>query len=983
MSSFSWSTDVDGTWNTGTLWTPATVPNDIAADVTIDAAIPTARAYTVSILSGTTETVHSLTMNDVNGRAGTNNPDGYFAAELLLDGTLAFAPGSAGALDGSLQTYIFTDFGANASIVNGGTLNAFIQVEGNLVMTGTNAVYITNEIQALGGTVTIDTPIATMRGSTLFDGIFQAKGLGATMRLGGGGNIVNITKIEGPQDNPPGWTELTFADPKSVIEEWNGSGYVSVETSLREISGGGTVDVTFGRNLNLGTNPLTIDNLGSSVGAGMLNMAGVTVTTGGITINGGVVQGYGTIASDVINNGTMIALGGAANGTLDVAGTLSGTGTVLFDQNIQSGSPEATKGTLVLHGVSSGQTITVNSGDTLVLANPRAFAGTIADTIGGTIVLEGITATSATLNNGTLVVSNGAAQVATLALSGSYSGAFTANGSIISLGTASPPTISGATAGQTVSDAATISPFSNVVIADPDVGQTQTVTVTLSTPANGTLTNLGGGSYNAATGVYTVTGAAAAVTSALDALVFAPTAHQVAPGQTVTTGFTISGVDSQAQSATDSTTSVIVTAANAPPTISGTLAGQAVTDQGTITPFAAVVIADANIGQAETVTVSLSSPANGTLTNLSSGNYDATTGVYTATGTAGTITAALDRLTFVPTRADVPGGQTVTTTFTIGVADSASASATDSTTSVVATAVGAPAGGVMLKGSSSQYVIASNGGTLYVADSVANRNGVQTLPGTTLMAFADGTGVFDPTGSAENVARLYMATLGRAPDVPGLQFWAGQMDNAHVPLSDIATSFTNSPEFIQDYGTLSNNAFVQQLYQNVLGRPADTGGLQFWGNQLASGASRGAIVIGFSQSPEYEDKTLSMGGDVHNAEAYRLYVAGLGRAPDADGEAYWSSQLAGGATSTAVAQGFVNSAEFQHSYGALSTSDFVSALYQNVLHRTGDQAGMQYWTNLLGTGTSQASVIVGFADSLENRAQTAAATHANWVFVPG
>jgi hypothetical protein len=105
----------------------------------------------------------------------------------------------------------------------------------------------------------------------------------------------------------------------------------------------------------------------------MLNMAGVTVTTGGITINGGVVQGYGTIASDVINNGTMIALGGAANGTLDVAGTLSGTGTVLFDQNIQSGSPEATKGTLVLHGVSSGQTITVNSGDTLVLANPRGI----------------------------------------------------------------------------------------------------------------------------------------------------------------------------------------------------------------------------------------------------------------------------------------------------------------------------------------------------------------------------------------------------------------------------------------------------------------------------------------------------------------------------------------------------------------------------------------------------------------------------------
>ena len=63
--------------------------------------------------------------------------------------------------------------------------------------------------------------------------------------------------------------------------------------------------------------------------------------------------------------------------------------------------------------------------------------------------------------------------------------------------------------------------------------------------------------------------------------------------------------------------------------------------------------------------------------------------------------------------------------------------------------------------------------------------------------------------------------------------------------------------------------------------------------------TRGDVLVGFSQSFEFKTQTLSTAGDSDDAEAYRLYTATLGRAPDASGHAYWAAQLAGGATPTA------------------------------------------------------------------------------------
>jgi hypothetical protein len=160
-------------------------------------------------------------------------------------------------------------------------------------------------------------------------------------------------------------------------------------------------------------------------------------------------------------------------------------------------------------------------------------------------------------------------------------------------------------------------------------------------------------------------------------------------------------------------------------------------------------------------------------------------------------------------------------------------------------------------------------------------------------------------GTIAPVARLYFAYFLRIPDYGGLQFWIQQY-RAGMPLATISQNFATSAEFTGRYGSLSNAQFVTQVYQNVLGRAPDAGGLAFWLGQLNSGAmNRGAVMIGFSESPEYR-------GVIAN-EVYvtMMYSGMLRRAPDAGGFSFWVSYLDGGSSGLALINGFLASPEYR------------------------------------------------------------------------
>ncbi|MES2187019.1 MAG: DUF4214 domain-containing protein [Pseudomonadota bacterium] len=121
---------------------------------------------------------------------------------------------------------------------------------------------------------------------------------------------------------------------------------------------------------------------------------------------------------------------------------------------------------------------------------------------------------------------------------------------------------------------------------------------------------------------------------------------------------------------------------------------------------------------------------------------------------------------------------------------------------------------------------------------------------------------------------------------------------------------------------------------------------------------------------QFDDATIALdiGLGEHGGEAYRLYQAAFNRQPDTAGLGFWIHSLDSGTPAWLVAQNFVQSQEFSSRYGALNTTAFVTQMYQNVLHRPPEAAGLTYYQNLLdsGLGTRQ-DVLLSFSESNENQ----------------
>jgi Ca2+-binding RTX toxin-like protein len=171
-------------------------------------------------------------------------------------------------------------------------------------------------------------------------------------------------------------------------------------------------------------------------------------------------------------------------------------------------------------------------------------------------------------------------------------------------------------------------------------------------------------------------------------------------------------------------------------------------------------------------------------------------------------------------------------------------------------------------GKHADYTVARSGNTVSVAAKAGGATDM--LTGVERIQFADETVLFDSGGVAAQAYRLYKAAFDRVPDSAGLGYWIKVMENG-ASLKDVAAGFAASSEFKQLYGDHpSNAALTTRFYDNVLHRPADQPGHDYWVGVLDGGASVGDVLASFSESPENQAALATVIG---NGFAYTPYGA--------------------------------------------------------------------------------------------------------------
>jgi hypothetical protein len=172
------------------------------------------------------------------------------------------------------------------------------------------------------------------------------------------------------------------------------------------------------------------------------------------------------------------------------------------------------------------------------------------------------------------------------------------------------------------------------------------------------------------------------------------------------------------------------------------------------------------------------------------------------------------------------------------------------------------------------------------------------------------------------VQEWYVDFLGRLPDAGSQAYWQGLLD-AGVARGFVVQSIMNSPEFLIKQ--------VEDLYAQLLGRPADPVGLANAVAALAGGMTPFQLEASILASPEY----LADHGGTYTGFLQGVYSDVLGRPIDLPGLAFWSTARVFGSGRALVASGILSSTE--------AVQDLVNVHYRHILKRAPDPQGLSFW----------------------------------------
>lgn len=229
---------------------------------------------------------------------------------------------------------------------------------------------------------------------------------------------------------------------------------------------------------------------------------------------------------------------------------------------------------------------------------------------------------------------------------------------------------------------------------------------------------------------------------------------------------------------------------------------------------------------------------------------------------------------------------------------------------------------------------------------VATSVGIAAAILAAVVGLADGGSAAPRTSTAEHRWFVDHVTRDLVRVEPGseqLTVWTGWLDEGW-PRLELTRRHVDHPHW--------NGGIVDDLFQQVLGRPVDDAGRAYWIGRLLTDVTPSGLAVALATSRESLDR--SDGSPADTIEV--LYLSLLGRTPDGGGAAHHSAALRAGRSPEAISIDLHGSAE--------ARSNRVETLYQRLLRRSVDPAARVARVAQLAT-TDEREVAAQLAASAE------------------
>ncbi|MFI8418284.1 beta strand repeat-containing protein [Serratia sp. NPDC078593] len=246
------------------------------------------------------------------------------------------------------------------------------------------------------------------------------------------------------------------------------------------------------------------------------------------------------------------------------------------------------------------------------------------------------------------------------------------------------------------------------------------------------------------------------------------------------------------------------------------------------------------------------------------------------------------------------------------------------------------------------------------------------------------------TAGSADVQALYYS-LGKSQAQSGINYWGTVLANGSKTFSEVANAFATSTTALK---ALSNDDFVNFVFQNTYSRAATTTEVDQYVNALTGGSSRGDVLVDIitairgsvatgdtaAQTNFNAATKVYQPGELPDLnfqeQAASIYLAVPERGIDARALDTWGKELAAGKSFTALNAKLLASAEFQNKGAQLTGDAFIQHVFTAVNGIAADTTQLAAYSSLGSKEAITSAIIQDLRNSVATDNATVTQQHA-------